>query len=272
MVSEIGEICVRHSIPCVNGVHMCLTSQQIRFFRDTGYLKLPGALADQDVSEMVHVITSHVQNRVEPYRTSSTGDIVKLDALVSRDPVFLRVIHTPLISGALHSLLGQNVELKLNRHNHATINAPGYNIYRLHRDVLQWTRSLLTVLIYLEDASVDNGCTHVVPTTHCLPCAGVPDNGVTCMDEHDIYADLLDQAIPIPMRAGGVLFLDCSVFHSVGVNTARSTRQSVCLAFHSVDELSGKSDSEKSQLVFGERIYMGNDRMPASAYMKQKTF
>src|SRR5262249_21356880 len=132
---------------------MHLTNQQIRFFRDTGYLKLNGVLSDRNLSEMMLVITSHVQNRVKPYRTSPNGDIVRLDALVARDPVFLRVIQSPLISNALRSILGPNVELKLNRHNHATINAQGYNKYRLHRDVLQWTRGLVTVIIYLEDAT-----------------------------------------------------------------------------------------------------------------------
>ena len=119
---------------------MPLTNQQIRFFRDTGYLKLNGVLSETDVSEMRRVVTSHVANRVQPYRTDTNGEIVKLDVLVSRDPVFLRVIRAPLIAEALQSLLGPNVELKLNRHNHATLNAPGYNKYRLHRDVLQWTR------------------------------------------------------------------------------------------------------------------------------------
>jgi phytanoyl-CoA hydroxylase len=245
---------------------MHLTNQQIRFFRDTGYLRLNGVLSDRILSEMMLVITSHVEKRVKPYRTSPSGDIVRLDAVVSRDPVFLRVIQSPPISDALRSVLGPNVELKLNRHNHATVNAQGDTKYRLHRDVLQWTRGLVTVIIYLEDAAVDNGCTHVVPTTQYLPCAGVPDNGVTCMDEHDLYTDLLKQAVPIPMPAGGVLFLDGRVFHSVGENKTPYTRRSICLAFHSVDELSGKSDNGRAQLVLGERAYRGNDVLPASAF------
>ena len=247
---------------------MYLTNQQIRFFRDTGYLKLNGLLTDRELSEMKLVITSHVQNRVKPYRTSPNGDIVKLDALVSRDPVFLHVIRASFIADALRSILGPDVELKLNRHNHATINSPGYNKYRLHRDVLQWTRGLITVIIYLEEATVHNGCTHIVPATQYLPWAGDPDNGVTCMDENDIYIDLIGQSVPIPMPAGGVLFLDGCVFHSVGENTSHSTRQSICLAFHSVDELSGTSDDGKSQLVLGDHKYLGNDLMPASAYTK----
>src|SRR5215469_15063181 len=107
---------------------MYLRNQQVRFFRDTGYLKLNDVVSKEDLSEMMLVIASHVQNRIKPYRTSPSGDIVKLDAIVSRDPVFLRVIQAPLMSDPLRSILGPNVELKLNRHNHvqsmhqATIN------------------------------------------------------------------------------------------------------------------------------------------------------
>jgi hypothetical protein len=46
--------------------------------------------------------------------------------------------------------LGPNIELVENRHNHLSIyRAPGND--RLHRDVLQWSRSILTVLLYLSD-------------------------------------------------------------------------------------------------------------------------
>ena len=46
--------------------------------------------------------------------------------------------------------MGPNIELVENRHNHLSIyRAPGND--RLHRDVLQWSRSILTVLLYLSD-------------------------------------------------------------------------------------------------------------------------
>jgi phytanoyl-CoA hydroxylase len=245
---------------------MPLTGQQIRFFRDTGYLKLAGVLSAAEVDAMRQVITSHVEKRIPPYRTDPSGGIVKLDSLVRRDPIFSRVIRAPLIAEALQSLLGPNIELKLNRHNHATLNHPGYNKFRLHRDVLQWTRNLVTVLIYLEDSTVENGCTYLVPATQDLPGLEVPDNGVTCMDDNGLYADLAQQSVPVPMPAGGVLLLDCCVFHSVGENRSTSTRQSICLAFHSLDEFS--EESTKSQLILGERIYLGNDKTPASEYTK----
>ncbi|MFO0754985.1 MAG: phytanoyl-CoA dioxygenase family protein [Byssovorax sp.] len=249
---------------------MNLTSQQIRFFRDTGYLKLPRVASDDEVSEMLSVIDSHFERRIEPYRTRTglAGDPVTLYGTVQRAPIFLRVIQSPPMAGALRSLLGPNVELKLNRHNHARINPPGHNKFYLHRDILQWSRGQLTVIIYLEDTNIENGCTHVVPTTHFLPSAGVPENGITCMDDYEIYHDLREQAVPVPMRAGGALILDSFVFHTPGTNVTAGSRKSLCFAFHSSDELSSRSDNDDSQIVLGERIYLGNNRLPADAYLK----
>lgn len=50
---------------------------------------------------------------------------------------------------------------------------------RLHRDVLQWSRSLLTVLIYLSDCTNLGSATRVLPGSHQWPCIGEPNNGGT---------------------------------------------------------------------------------------------
>lgn len=250
---------------------MSLTSQQIRFFRDTGYLKVKRVASEAEVSEMLTVVDSHFERRIEPYRTRTglEGEPVTLYNTVQRDPIFLQVIQSPPMADALRSILGPNVELKLNRHNHARTNPPGHNIFYLHRDILQWSRGQLTVMIYLEDTTLENGCTHVVPSTQFLPSSGIPENGITCMDDFEIYHSLRDQAVPIPMNAGDALILDSFVFHTPGLNTTEGTRKSVCFAFHSSDELSSRTDDEDSQIVLGERICMGNNRLAADAYLKR---
>ena len=35
----------------------------------------------------------------------------------------------------------------------------------MHRDVRQWSRTICTVLFYLEETTVENGCTIAVPGT-----------------------------------------------------------------------------------------------------------
>lgn len=78
------------------------------------------------------------------------------------------------------------------------------------------------------------------------------------MDEHHVYADLEGQAVPIPMKKGEILLFDSLAFHTVGKNTTDFERMSVCMGFHSVDELNNENPAHL-YLARGERIYKGND-------------
>lgn len=238
---------------------MKLSQEQARFFRDMGYLKLGAKVSPDDIADIHAVISKHVDGRIQPFRTDAAGRIIRLDQVFTRDSVFARVFSSPLILDPLESLLGPNIEITLNRHNHVTFNDKDSAKFRLHRDVLQWSRSLVTAVLYLEDATVDTGCTHLIPGSQYFPFAGIPNNGGTWMDEHYMYRDFLGQALPVPMEAGGILIFDSLVFHTVGENHSDHTRFSVCMGFHSVDELAGVREDPRRFLVRGASIYKGND-------------
>lgn len=147
----------------------------------------------------------HFNERIEPFQLDDLGRVARIDGLVQRGSIFHNLFLSSTILDPLESILGPNMELTLNRHNHATLNLKGSNRLRLHRDVLQWSRSLVTVILYLDDATIETGCTHIIPGSHYLPFVGTPNNGGTWMDEHSVYASLIDQAIPIPMEQGSIL-------------------------------------------------------------------
>lgn len=240
---------------------MRLSEEEIRFFRHVGFLRLNDAIPSHLVGQMRGIVEAHKTAGIEPLRRDKNDNVVRLDNILDRDPVFKSVFTSEIILGPLQSLLGPNIELVLNRHNHATFNYAGDNEVRLHRDVLQWSRSVVTVFIYLDAATEENGCTHVVPGSHFLPFVGTPNNGGTWMDEHSVFVDLIAQRVPVPMEAGGVLLLDSLVFHTAGNNRTSESRRSICCAYHSVDELSGVEVDPKKILVCGEKLYRGNDEL-----------
>src|SRR5436190_18585977 len=233
-----------------------LSLEQINFFRKTGYLRLMECVPEDYQEKIRAFILQQVQNKIEPYRINSNGQIRRLDRLVDRDPIFLEVLRLPIILQPLESLLGPNIELTRFRHNHATLNYRGDIPFRLHRDILQWSRAIITAMIYLEETTLENGCTHIVPTSQELPFAGMaPDGGGgNWADDHDPYYHVLNQALPVPMPKGGILLINSLAFHSVGVNSTANSRMSMTLAFHSVDELGGIKDDPKRILLTGERI------------------
>jgi len=234
-----------------------LTSQQVWFFRHNGFLRLPCRLDRDQVEYLKDRIYRHIRDGIPPLRADESGRVVRLSRFIDRDPAFLEIFSTPQITGSLEALLGPNIVLLGNRHNHATINRPGIGSHRLHRDVLQWSRTIISVMAFLDDSSYADGCTHVIPGSHLLPFVGTPNNGGCWMDEHQIFADLMDQAVAVPMTEGSLLAFDGVVFHGAGVNTRDSDRLAITLAYRSVDELSGLGEGDEV-LVRGQYLYRGS--------------
>jgi phytanoyl-CoA hydroxylase len=234
---------------------MPLTPEQIYLFRHNGFLKLPASLSSETVAGLQETIWRHLREEIAPVVRDKQGRVVRISNLWDRDPLFNAVLTCPEVLDPLESLLGPNIELITNRHNHATLRLTNDSGNYFHRDILQWTRSIVTVLFYLEETSLENGCTRVVPGSHLLP--GL--SSLTLSQEETVLrAGILDQAVPVPMPAGGLLALDSLVMHAPGDNRTEGTRMSMTVGYHSVDELSNVANPKRI-LVRGQRIYLGND-------------
>jgi phytanoyl-CoA hydroxylase len=230
-----------------------ITHQQVLHFRTQGYLRVRELIEDDLRLELLEYSE----------RLQSEDGTLKSYRLFERDSaLMLKLLSVESLVGRLTGLLGPNVVYLTNRHNQSALNRPGCADTRLHRDILQWSRGVLTVVVYLEDSDVDSGCTHVVPGSHLLPSVGVPqpDGGGTWMEEHEEFADMVDQAVPVPVPAGGALFFDGTLFHATGMNTSQVTRSAMVLGFRSCDELDASPDNGRQLLVAGDHLYRGNDR------------
>jgi phytanoyl-CoA hydroxylase len=235
---------------------MALTREQVQLFRHNGFLRLPTKLPEAQVETLKRAILSDVDEVVEPVVRNGAGRVVRLSRLLDRDPIFRETVSSSLVLDPLESLLGPNIEVVLNRHNHATLNLAD-KPDSFHQDNMQWTRALVTVIFFLEETTLENGCTMMIPGTHLLPGAEVRYR----LDESQWIAEsgLLEQAVPVPMPAGGLLAIDSLIFHRIGINQTESSRMSMTVGYHSVDEFAGVEDP-KRWLVRGERVYKGNDK------------
>ncbi len=192
-----------------------------------------------------------IREEVEPLKRVD-GCIVGASDLWSRQGSFKQIINCGELLDCVESLLGPNIEFLRNRHNHAFLRRKGWTqSLELHRDVMQWSRTRLSLMIYLEPASIESGCTLVIPGSHLLPSFS--------SDEYLSEAGILEQAIPIPMPAGGILAMDGFVIHRAGTNESDRTRLTMTLAYQCVDELTEHEVSSRV-LVRGKRLYLGNDR------------
>lgn len=239
-----------------------LTHEQARHFRSQGYYRLIDVFSSEETDEIRNFIEDEAHKMRSEGRTLA-GPALKMYGLYDRNPDLMkRVTMNKVLVGALESLIGPNIILVKNRHNHATINNHiGEPAEGLHRDILQPTRGLVTAALYLQDSTVENGATRLIPGSHEMPFVGVPqeNGGGTWMVDHEEYEGLDDQAVSIAMPKGSVLLFNGLAFHGVGKNSSGESRMSVTLGYRSVDELDASPDSQRQILVHGNYIYRGND-------------
>ena len=231
---------------------MELTPQEIQLFRHNGFVKLPTQLPMDRVEALKAAALKDMAKVVEPVARQN-GRIIRISAIWERGGIFRETITCDEILNPLESILGPNIEFVLNRHNHIYLRDAGStHSLDLHRDVGHWSRTIATVLVYLEDTNLENGCTRVVPGSHHLPA-------FASLKDEEIQQIAANQAIPLPMPAGGLLAIDSMIIHSAGVNRTDHTRMSITLGYHSTDELS-LDENPRKVLVRGTRPYRGNDK------------
>ena len=235
---------------------MSLTSAAIHHFRHNGYLKCPDVLPTETVAALKETILQDIADEIEPAVRDNSNRIVRISQILDRAPIFINAATHPTLLDTLESLLGPQIELVKNRHNHATLNYSSRTGDSFHRDAVQWSRSLVSVILYLEATTTENGCTQVIPGTHLLP--GVDVLHQVEKEQWVAASNLLSQAVPVPMSAGSALFIDGLIFHRIGNNQTANTRMSMTLGYHSADELTN-TDDPKRILVRGARNYRGND-------------
>ena len=115
---------------------MSLAPQQVHLFRHKGFLKLKDRLPGEQVEELKKAIWRNVREEVQPVVRDREGRVVRISGVVDREPVFFETASSPLVLDPLESLLGPNIELIKNRHNHATLRLASENRPEgLHRDV-----------------------------------------------------------------------------------------------------------------------------------------
>lgn len=236
-----------------------LSRQQARFFRDAGYLKLPAVLEPKTLEGLRGAARDLLRDADDPVERGVDGTVVKVLGLIDRGEEFAQLAAAEALIEPLKSLLGPNIEILRNRHNHLTSGEGASGAGRLHRDVLQWSRTIVTALVFLDDTWSVESATRILPGSHLLPFVGRPNNGGTWLSEHHMFGDLVDQAVPIPARAGDVLLLDGVAFHQSGPETSLHERLCITFAYRPVDELAPPNPSAVHRvLVSGEDIYRGN--------------
>jgi phytanoyl-CoA hydroxylase len=209
------------------------------FYRDNGYLLVPGVFDAAEVEEMREAIARILENvrgtshdRDHAWRGSEMDEdgLRKLQLkgfhdLPYHDAVFTRmVVHTRLVE-VLTALIGPNVQL---HHTKMLVKPPEQGApFPMHQDYPYFPHerhSVLAASIHLDDTDEENGCLHVVPGSHRF-------GPLEARGESKTVDYPLESGAPCPAAAGDVLFFNYLTIHGSGANRSARTRRNVLFQY-----------------------------------------
>jgi ectoine hydroxylase-related dioxygenase (phytanoyl-CoA dioxygenase family) len=234
---------------------MVLSTRDVWLFRHVGFTVAPGRLPDDLVDRLNRVTGRHVAEQIEPIQWATnvhdpgTRQVDRLRNLLARDPVYVEAATHPVVLGPLQDLLGPNVELLTNKHNHLLVRQAGSPPVVWHRGEPLYAPLLVTALVYLGESTTHNGCVRVVPGSHLDPTMPAdyriePAERRRPFQEVDFYR----QSLPVPMPRGGVLLFNDALYHGSDVNWSDEDRRSMTLGY-----MASAAEDLDSILVCGER-------------------
>lgn len=157
--------------------------------------------------------------------------IRKLEPVSDLSPIFAEFAFHPGVVSPMMQILDGPVELFEDKLN---LKLPGGSPYPWHQDwVCCWrahTDQLVTCFIYLDDADEVNGCLWVVPGSHI----GKPMCPFKPGSRFEIDPAFVDQdkAIPVPLKAGEMIFFDPYLLHYSDLNRSNSPRRAIIYTYN----------------------------------------
>lgn len=244
------------------------TQQQIDFFQENGYLKFGKVLDSAEVEAMRTGLDAVIElelgegddsspefkyghDRRENRLNRGAGHPRAIHQYVNmwkRDAHYERAIHHLLIAGTARALL-DTPEVRL-WHDQVISKPPHDNgHFGFHHDFFFWPLSppnIVSCWLALDDATVDNGCMHVMPKSHKDERFSIaarteanaaaakareagrepPPNQWTERQNMDI-----SHGIPVELKAGECMFHHCLNFHGTPPNVTERQRRAFVMIF-----------------------------------------
>jgi hypothetical protein len=243
---ERGE---RHATPEAILSPEPLTPEQRRHYAADGFLVLPGYLdaptlaelsraADEVLARCGPLTPDNPRLQVDRDVTGVTGvaGVRQAYPVIDLSETIARLARDERLVGPFRALFGGDnpvlFEDKLN-YKHPGVGSP----FPMHQDYSYWqdySPRLTSALLYLDEATVENGCLEVVPGRHLQGLLERTQVDVGPAIDHYIPEAVLDPALslPVPGAAGTVVLFSCFTPHRSGPNRSEKSRRALILTYN----------------------------------------
>ncbi len=218
-------------------------------YRRQGYLTAPSVVLAQHLARLreesdrvlqlcagaPHRYAARIQWEVdyltEGERPGMERVIRKLEPVSDLSPIFADLAFHPGIVEPVRAIFGEPVELFEDKLN---LKLPGGSPYPWHQDwVCCWqahSDELVTCFIYLDDADASNGCLQVIPGSHADKRRYPFKPG----DHFEVDPTSVphEKAVPVPLKAGDMIFFDAYLLHYSDLNRSTVPRRSIIYTYN----------------------------------------
>jgi len=219
-----------------------LSATQVRFFREQGYLMVRGLLDAPLLGAAREAADAELARANDPARRlkwdiMEPGDtaVYRLSKMLDRGDAFRSIALHPRVSEVITGILGPDARVCTNRHNMLIAKAPRVGApFHWHQDGFSWGHNnLVTLMVLLDPATMENGCLQIVPGIHRGYLANTPEGDLQwTMDMQDPEVqDLVSQWMPVEGEPGDAIFFHCLTPHSSPPNVSDKGRRSLSFAY-----------------------------------------
>lgn len=186
------------------------------------------AVGGEDMSKVLELEPEPLDGRRVPRRIFNPFD---------QHPAFRSLATDERLLDRIESLIGPSFNLQ-----HSKLNmkpAKVGSIVEWHQDLAYFPHtndSLVTTLVYLDDATEENGCLQVLPRHHhhYFDHSG-PDGAFAGMIREDLGDGRFGRAVSLAAPAGSVIFMHCITPHASLPNRSARPRRTLIYEYRAAD-------------------------------------
>ncbi|MBO0820453.1 MAG: phytanoyl-CoA dioxygenase family protein [Nocardiopsaceae bacterium] len=209
-------------------------------YRDQGYAVVEGLLTPGEVGELNGAIDEVLSAaditdvaEVEPEDPSVAR---RIWSPTKRHPAFEKATANPRLLDKIEQLIGPNI---LYHYSKLHMKAPSVgSVVEWHQDFSYYPHTntdLVTALIYLDDATVENACLQVLPGSQR---EGLADHSIDGFFRGKVTGSGAPdpaKSVPIEAPAGSVVFIHCLLLHYSAPNRSDRLRRAFLPAYRAAD-------------------------------------
>tara|TARA_B100000809_G_scaffold262952_1_gene315085 strand:+ start:1461 stop:2318 length:858 start_codon:yes stop_codon:yes gene_type:complete len=222
-----------------------LTEEEIGQYRRLGYVVVPELIAADTLAE--------IDDAIQKLTTAALGqedysDILELEP--GDGPPIARRVYNPFeqheaferlgraeqILDRVEQLVGPDLQVQ-----HSKLNmkpAAVGSAVEWHQDLTYFPHTnddLLAALVYLDDATEENGCLQILPAQHTAFLDHTTDDGMFAGMITEDLSSHIPNAVALPAPAGSVIFIHCLTPHSSLPNRSPHPRRTMIFEYQAAD-------------------------------------